>query len=227
MASINFPSASKISKLSACPTTKIPQGTDWIYQDIFNTVIDTTNSPSIQLYSRCDEKASFSEALFQVSNDEVSNHWDNCIDYTYCPTSMTSSMTMDEMSLPSLDSGDEEEDEFNSMLDESDFSLYMNVAPVLIESNISSCTTSTEDAMSFRHNSSTIATTEPSLTLQTLNKRKSSSSIRSLKSLMNLFANHKKQKLNEETAVITTSGKRRSITGTLTKKLAQYFTRRS
>lgn len=37
---IQFPSASEKSKLSANPTTKIPQATDWIFQDFFNTMLE-------------------------------------------------------------------------------------------------------------------------------------------------------------------------------------------
>ncbi|CEG82338.1 hypothetical protein RMATCC62417_16419 [Rhizopus microsporus] len=44
---ITFPSATNISKLSASPTTKIPEATDWILQDFYNTVTLSKESPSL------------------------------------------------------------------------------------------------------------------------------------------------------------------------------------
>lgn len=41
---IQFPAASDTSKLSANPTTKIPQATDWIFQDFFTTMLEYNNN---------------------------------------------------------------------------------------------------------------------------------------------------------------------------------------
>ncbi|CAO3652633.1 unnamed protein product [Mucor hiemalis] len=233
--SIQFPSASNQSKLSACPTTKLPEATDWIYQDFFNTMLNTNeyknHLPSIRLsklypqdvsyYKNVIPETTFSEALLQMTAEPChgNSSWDNCLDYRLCPTSRIS---YDQMSLPDLDntksSSDEEDedDDDNSMIGTpSDLTSYMNIAPVLIESNISSCTTSSETDTSFRYTTETIN--------PTLNKRKSTSSFQSLKSFMSAFSSSKKTKLyhNNSTALV----KKNSMTGTLTKKFLKYFGR--
>lgn len=165
--SIHFPPASNHSKLSACPTTKLPQGTDWIYQDFFSQML---HEDSIQhFYS-----TRFSEGLNAVVR-KSSFEWDSHIDYTFCPTND------EESSLPDLDNSDEEDPIGTS----SDFSEMFDVAPVLIES---SCTTSTEYPLSFRENTDT---------KQALKKRKSTSSFRSLKSFISVFSTSKKLKLDD------------------------------
>lgn len=240
---IQFPSASSQSKLSACPTTKLPEATDWIYQDFFNTMLNTSEYknllPSIrlsQLYSHdlsyndknTFPETSFSEALLRLTAEPChrNSSWDNRLDYCLCPTSRIS---YDQMSLPDLDntknssSSDEEdedeEDDDNSMIGTpSDLTSYMNVAPVLIESNISSCTTSSEHETSFRY--TTVETISP-----TLNKRKSTSSFQSLKSFMSAFSgSNKKTKLYHNSSS-TSLVKKNSMTGTLTKKFLKYFGR--
>lgn len=279
---IKFPSASNTSKLSACPATKVPRATDWIYQDFFNTMlINGGKSDSIQMapaapvqingsytsqnylleqkspYQNYLSYTSFSEALHVIAEPHGLNHdWDNNVDYDFCCTS-----TDDQVSLPDLldntKSGDEEEEDEEDMDDEQeeqgsigspfDFSQLVKVAPVLIESSISSCTTSTDDTMSFREENTTIETMvapPPSSTIDqaaVLKKRKSNSSISSLKTFMNVFntISHKKSKLNHfhidteatSTAAATktpsNNNKNSSVSSTLSKKLLKYFKRRS
>lgn len=158
---ILFPSASNHSKLSACPATKVPQGTDWIYQDFFNQMLH--DNSAIQHIYPSDMETRFSEG-FNVVAKKCSLEWDS---YT------------DEVSLPDLDNSD--------LGTSSEFSEMFDVAPVLIEYTISSCTTSTEETTSFRDNSDTIIA---------LKKRKSTSSFRSLKSFISVFSTSKKLKLD-------------------------------
>jgi hypothetical protein len=271
---IKFPSASSKSKLSACPTTKVPQAIDWIYQDFFNTMLADNDEhgyvylpPSVQIselyptekymqtsnghkqqnmsYQHYLSYTSFSEALHVVVEPHSSTAWDNNIDYHFCPTSPD-----DQASLPDLDntkSGDEEEEdevEEDSVVDPigilADFSELVNVAPVLIESTISSCTTSTEDAMSFRDDTIINDTTEAmivqnsSINQSILKKRKSTSSFSSLKSFMNVFnsISNKRSKLDHHplstaTNTATPSSKKGSVSSTLSKKILRYFKRRS
>ncbi|KAG2212277.1 hypothetical protein INT47_001636 [Mucor saturninus] len=168
--SIHFPPASKHSKLSACPTTKVPQGTDWIYQDCFNQMLHDNSIQHVYPTG-----TTFSEGLNAVAR-KSSFEWDGHIDYSFCATHD------EESSLPDLDNSDEEDPIGTS----SEFSEMFDVAPVLIES---SCTTSTEYPLSFRENSDTIIT-------QALKKRKSTSSFRSLKSFISVFSTSKKLKLD-------------------------------
>ncbi|GAA5816827.1 hypothetical protein MFLAVUS_010361 [Mucor flavus] len=215
--SIYFPSASKQSKLSACPTTKLPQSRDWIYQDIFNTLLHTSDyqklSPHVDLFPSNKDRMSyqvsqtFSEALDIVANEPCyPSGWVNHQDYQLCPTSMLETTSAyDRTSLPDLDStmsGEDDEEEEEDDEDEQEASLagatfdmsQLDVAPVLIESCISSCTTSTEDVMSFRcHTTGTMA-------VSTLKKRKSTSSFRSLKSFISAFGSNKKQKIIHSTS---------------------------
>lgn len=215
--SIYFPSASNQSKLSACPTTKVPQSRDWIYQDIFNTMLHTSDyqklSPNVELFPSGKDRMSyqvsqtFSEALDIVANEPCHpSGWVNHLDYQLCPTSMLETTSVyDRTSLPDLDStmsGDDDEEEEEEEDDDEEASQagatfdmsQADVAPVLIESSISSCTTSTEDVMSFRcHTTGTMA-------VSTLKKRKSISSFRSLKSFISAFSTNKKQKVNHSTS---------------------------
>jgi hypothetical protein len=273
--SIKFPSASNTSKLSACPTTKVPQASDWIYQDFFNSMLNNSSHeyrqpihqiPNLILnekfsYNNAKEEympyqhylseTTFSEALHVVV--EPQHHtWDNTIDYHVCPTSSSSSLTTTDDLLPDLDE-EEEDEEDDSVVDDqvapssSDFAHY-TAAPVLIESTISSCTTSTEDAMSFRKDNGIIAE-ESIITIEvvqqnTINnqslikKRKSTSSFSSLKSFMNVFntLSHKKSKLDHPSFTTTTSvtstpivntSKTKSMSNSLSKKFLKYFKRRS
>lgn len=210
--SIYFPSASNQSKLSACPTTKVPQSRDWIYQDIFNTMLHTSDyqklSPTVKLFPSNKDRMSyqvsqtFSEALDIVANEPCHpSGWVNHLDYQLCPTSMLETTSAyDRTSLPDLDStmsgdDDEEEEDDEASLAGATFDMsQIDVAPVLIESCISSCTTSTEDVMSFRcHTTGTMA-------VSTLKKRKSTSSFRSLKSFISAFGSNKKQKIIPSTS---------------------------
>lgn len=257
---ITFPSASNTSKLSASPAAKVPEGTDWIYQDYFYSMLNNSANEyqKKQISTDFYPTTTFNEALTQiaVSDSSYNNYWDSHIDYRFCPTSMTTSPTFDQMSLPDLDNTkssdeednyyyeEEEEDDDHSMVMvtnhttggnggvASDFSLFMNVAPVLIESSITSCTTSSEDAMSFRYNNNTTTETTHSNNriIQGLNKRKSTSSFQSLKSFINVFSN-KKSKLNHSktaSSLTTTAtlSKKDALTGTLTKKFLNYFSSR-
>lgn len=181
---IHFPSASNQSKLSACPTTKVPQGTDWIYQDFFNQMLNNDNSIQ-QIFPSINAETTFSEGLHAVAS-KSSLEWDSYIDYSFCPTTITDD---DQRSLPDLDNSDEEDPIGTS----SEFSEILDVAPVLIESTISLCTTSTEDAMLFPDNNDTII-------IQALKKRKSTSSFRSLKSFISVFSSNKKTKLDASTS---------------------------
>ncbi|KAG2206170.1 hypothetical protein INT46_007165 [Mucor plumbeus] len=256
--SIKFPSASNMSKLSACPTTKLPQATDWIFQDFFDTMLngDDLLTPSTQIAELFPQEK-LTEATFNLLqstfSDDCYEEWHNNNKNT-CTT-----MTDDQLSLPDLEdnsknssnisSSDEEEEEEqvddqditrmkdhnNSVTFQSDLTELSNVAPVLIESTISSCTTmSSEDAMSFRQS---IDTNNISLN-QTLAKRKSTSSFSSLKSFMSVFHTNKKSKLTHyysstpctSSTVMVLGGhqqKSSSMTSSFSRKFLKYFKRRS
>lgn len=209
---ITFPSASNQSKLSACPTTKIPQATDWIFQDFFHTMMMDGNqdqhvSPSIQISELFPQEKYFMSSC--------SDEWP--------------------VECPDLDnSKSDDDDELEEAMDRgvtSDFSTWMNVAPVLIESNISSCTTeSTEEVTSFRDDMDDDRYTTAATYLK---KKRSTSSFGSLKSVIGVFNNHhsKKTKLHHHPSVVvetvaTKSPQKVSITASISKKVLNYFKRR-
>lgn len=171
---IQFPSASNQSKLSACPTTKLPKATDWIYQDFCNQMLHDNKSMQ-HIISNIDDKTIFSEGLRTVVS-KSNLEWDT--DYAFCPTTLD-----DQTSLPDLDNSDD-----YPIGTSSEFSELFDVAPALIESTTSSlCTTVSEYDVAFRENSDPIF-------IQPLKKRTSTSSFRSLKSLINVFSSNKKSK---------------------------------
>jgi hypothetical protein len=190
---ITFPSASNQSKLSACPTTKIPQAADWIFQDFFYNMMDSNQdhylSPSVQILELFPQEKHF------ITSSTFSDE---------CPDLVDNSK-----------SDDEEEEDEGVTLD------WLNMAPVLIESNISSCTTeSTEEVVSFRNMDYT--------TSASLKKRRSTSSFSSLKSFMSVFNNSsKKTKLYHPSLQETTAlaPQRLSMTATISKKIFKYFKR--
>lgn len=262
--SITFPSASKMSKLSACPTTKLPQATDWIFQDFFNTMLngDDLLTPSTQIAELFPQEK-LTEATFNLLQSTFS---DDCYEEWHSNNkNICTTMTDDQLSLPDLednskssssiissddDDDDEEEEEEeqiddqdgmmmedhnNGVIFQSDLAEVSNVAPVLIESTISSCTTmSSEDAMSFRQS---IDTNNISLN-QILTKRKSTSSFSSLKSFMSVFHTNKKPKLDHyypstpctsSTAMVLGGQQKKSssMTSSFSRKFLKYFKRRS
>jgi hypothetical protein len=168
-----FPSASTQSKLSACPTTKIPQAADWIFQDFFDAMMDSNQVPSIQV-----------SELFPQEKYFPGVYSDEC---------------------PDLDSSMSEEEEEE---EEEDYSTWINVAPVLIESNISSYTTESTKVKPY---------------CQSLKKKRSTSSFSSLKSFMSVFNNSKKTKLYHPTIA---SPQKLSMTATISRKVLKYFKRR-
>lgn len=181
---IHFPSASSQSKLSAPLSTKVPQSTNWIDQDVYNSLhhdpdylIPTT--ATFQMTS------SLFEACKIVTHDSRYSGWDTQLDYT-CPTSDTSSSISSSRSssvhnLPGLLA-------HTALLEDSS-------APVLIESTFSSSTTtsSSQSVQSFRcsHTTEMMAVGG-----STLKKRKSTSSFRSLKSFIHAISPSKKPRLN-------------------------------
>ncbi|CEP19036.1 hypothetical protein [Parasitella parasitica] len=207
--SIIFPSASIMSKLAACPTTKLPETTDWIFQDFFNTMLSgedllTTSSQMAELLPQ--EKltdATLLDLLESAISDESSESWHDSKIHT----------TDDQLSLPDLEdmssrssNSDEEEDNDDDMVMikehyhgvtfHLDLTKFSNIAPVLIESTISSCTTmSSEEAKSFRQQPLYVKNISIN---QTLTKRKSTSSFSSFKSFMSVFHSPKKSKLNHD-----------------------------
>ncbi|KAI8084364.1 uncharacterized protein B0P05DRAFT_36297 [Gilbertella persicaria] len=226
---ILFPSASPASKLSACPSTKIPQATDWIFQDFFSTMLDGTASPSVKISELFPHEPLLHgkqvpfQAYQKTFSDDLIASW-----FEY---SNVVSVEDDEEyyeDTPDLDNtkSSDEEDEGDE-----EFVQYVNMAPVLIESGISSCVTSTE-----QHPAVAKITTSreqsPSKTVeqntnashlnQMLKKRKSTSSFSSLKSFMNVFHNNKKSKMNH---ALTSTPTGQLVTNTMTKKFLKYFKR--
>ncbi|KAF1807435.1 hypothetical protein V8B55DRAFT_1465708 [Mucor lusitanicus] len=264
--SITFPSASNMSKLSACPTTKLPQATDWIFQDFFNTMLngDDLLTPSIQIAELFPQEK-LTEATFNLLQSTFS---DDCYEAWHDNNQSCTTMTDDHISLPDLedpaknsscsimnssDDEDEDEDEEDQDLDmlenqihgvtfQSDLLQLSNVAPVLIESTISSCTTMS--SVSFRQS---MDTTNHSIN-QKLTKRKSTSSFSSFKSFMSVFHIPKKSKLDHDypssmsaapmpvsapapaMTMMVLGGQRRkssSASSSFSKRFLKYFKRRS
>lgn len=215
--SITFPSASNMSKLSACPTTKLPQATDWIFQDFFNTMLngDDLLIPSIQIAELFPQEK-LTDATFNLLQSTFS---DDCYEAWHDNNQSCTTMADDHISLPDLeettknssssimissdDEEDDDEEEENQELDmledhihgvtfQSDLLQLSNVAPVLIESTISSCTT--VSSVSFRQSMDTASISVN----QALTKRKSTSSFSSFKSFMSVFHIPKKSKLDHD-----------------------------
>ncbi|KAI9361309.1 hypothetical protein BD770DRAFT_383161 [Pilaira anomala] len=192
---IHFPSASSQSKLSAPLSTKVPQSTNWIYQDVYHSLhhdpdylIPTTDL--CQSTSTFQMTSSLFEACKIVTHDSRYSGWDTQLDYT-CPTSETisnksSSVHNRTSFLPDLLAHTNLEDSSS--------------APVLIESTFSSSsssssttTSSSQSVQSFRCSHTTEMM---SVGNSTLKKRKSTSSFRSLKYFIHAISPSKKPKLN-------------------------------
>ncbi|KAL9557700.1 hypothetical protein MBANPS3_001247 [Mucor bainieri] len=243
--SITFPSASNMSKLSACPTTKLPQATDWIFQDFFNTMLngDDLLTPSIQIAELFPQEK-LTEATFNLLQSTFS---DDCYEAWHDNNQSCTTMTDDHISLPDLEdpaknsscsimisSDDEDEDEdeeqeqdldmlenqIHGVTFQSDLLQLSNVAPVLIESTISSCTT--------------------------MSSRKSTSSFSSFKSFMSVFHIPKKSKLDHNypsmsvpstpapvsapamtTMVLGGQQRKSASASSFSKRFLKYFKRRS
>jgi hypothetical protein len=166
MSTIEFPSASQVSKLSSNPTSKVPQSTDWVFQDFFNSMLDYHHGIAMPP---------------DVFPNELATHNNNLFFDIYTH---------------------KEEDEADAM------------APILIESDISSDSASSIDTEQ----------DEPVVTNNnnngTLTTRKSSSSFRSLRSLFQMSTTNKKQEI---ILPYHTLPKKTSIRKTLTRKLSKLF----
>lgn len=189
-----FPPVSKESKLSASPTIKIPQSTDWIFQDFFDTMIhgDPVNelSPSIQI-SELFPRESMLESPYEKHSFLLANLHEA---YT-------------EFSLPSED--DQQYDNDMSLED-------LSSPPVLIESNISSVNDSSIASIP-----DAIIT---EVSFHTLTKRKSNASFSSLKSsIMNVLHLNKKTKVQHDSSFGKKHSTTSLNSSSISLKLKKYF----
>ncbi|KAI8641703.1 hypothetical protein BD408DRAFT_417778 [Parasitella parasitica] len=234
--STTFPSASNMSKLAACPTTKLPEATDWIFQEFFNAMLNSNDlliTPNQIAELLPQEKLADATTLDLL--DQCSESWHDS----------NLRMTDDQLSLPDLEdissrssNSDEEEDNDDGMVTIEDhyhgvtflpgLTKFSKVAPVLIESTISSCATmSSEDANSFRQQPTYVRNISIN---QTLTKRNSTSSFSSFKSFMNVFHLPKKSKLDHDypfTPVLNMVPGGQQKKPSFSKRLLQYFKRHS
>ncbi|KAI8387512.1 hypothetical protein BD560DRAFT_382742 [Blakeslea trispora] len=228
--SILFPPASTTSKLSACPSTKIPQTADWILQDFFSNKLEENDIPSIQFSellqpggARPPYMNTFSDDLiaswFEYSNVVAPENDDNNDYFCYTP---------DLDSTRSSDIGDDAEEEL---------ARYIEMFPVVDEPlNLLSAIPAKphspkaiqqEQKESVPQNDIDHSNaSRPDRVL--LTKRKSTSSFSSFKSIMHVFQGNKKSKLNHglaQPACIREKKTPKSNASHLPSKLFHYFKR--
>ncbi|KAI8979570.1 hypothetical protein BDF20DRAFT_517135 [Mycotypha africana] len=214
MFDIDFPPASTTSKLSACPTEKIPQTTDWIYQDFLSTVLTgdhataTLLPPFTRLFPHeqsnlpyykeqvLEQQHSLFKHLHHYRDNEEEEEEEEEEDHF----TVSSIHSDDDTDLDASDSEDPSETTGRrptSVWDD-DSILEETIPPVLIESNISSSASSS--TCTFTSTTSTTTTKEGPSTVHGkvlpdkndhvlctthVTKRKSNSSLHSFKSMMN------------------------------------------